>query len=266
MPLDTGSQIAQTQQKLDQLLLKYTDQHPDVMELRQTLRELKERQKAELEAANNGDLGAAAQLGLSANPVYQKLQEQSNQEEVDIASLQQDIADREKSIADLKARMGSAPQVEAEYAQLTRDTEVTRTQYNELLDRLNKARLGSQADATGIVKFEVIDPPVVKFEPVAPNRPLLIALALGVALALGIGTAYLLHLLRPVFVSSRQLAGVTGLPVIGAVSMAWLERHQARQRRRGVLYVGATLALLGFGVAVLLMESEIYSTVRGLLT
>ncbi len=264
-PLDTGSQIAQTQQRLDQLLLKYTDQHPDVMELRQTLRELKERQKAELEAAKQGDLGAATQLGLSANPVYQRLQEQYNQEQVDIASMQQDIADREQGIASLKGRMSTAPEVEAQYAQLTRDTEVTRTQYKELLERLNKARLGQQADATGIVKFEVIDPPVVKFEPVAPNRPLLIAMALGFALALGIGAAYLMHLLRPVFVSSRQLAGVTGLPVIGAVSMAWLERHQARQRRRGVLYVGATLALLGFGVAVLLLESQIYNSVRGLL-
>lgn len=265
-PLDTGTQIAETQQRLDQLLLKYTDQHPDVMELRQTLRELKERQKTELEAAKQGDLGAATQLGLSANPVYQKLQEQYNQEQVDIASMQQDIADREKAIADLRGRMSTAPQVEAQYAQLTRDTEVTKTQYNELLERLNKARLGQQADATGIVKFEVIDPPTVKFEPVAPNRPLLIALALGIALAAGIGAAYLLHLLRPVFVSSRQLAGVTGLPVIGAISMAWLERHQSRQRRRGVLYVGMTVALLGFGVAVLLLQSQIYSTVRGLLT
>lgn len=264
-PLDTGTQIAQTQQKLDQLLLKYTEQYPDVIELRQTLRELQERQKAELAAAKQGDLGAATQLGLSANPVYQRLQEQYNQEQVDIASMQQDIADRQKAIAELKSKMSTAPEVEAEYAQLTRDTDVMQKQYDALLERLNHARLGQQADATGIVKFEVIDPPSAKFEPVAPNRPALIAAALGLALAAGIGAAYLLHLLRPVFVSTRQLAGVTGRPVLGAVSVAWLERHQASQRRRGVLYAAGTLALLGVGAAVLLLQSNIYGAVRGLL-
>lgn len=264
-PVDTGTQIAQTQQRLDELLLKYTDQYPDVVQLRQTLKELQERQKAELEAAKHGDLSAATQLGLSANPVYQKLQEQYNQEEVDIASMQQDISDRQKEIADLKSRASTAPQVEAEYAQLTRDTEVTRTEYNELLARLNQARLGQQADATGIVKFEVIDPPTAKYEPVAPNRPLLIGSALGLALAFGIGAAYLLHLLRPVFVSTRQLAGVTGLPVLGAVSMAWLEHFQALQRRRSVFYIGATVALIAIGTGILLLEAQIYSAVKGLL-
>jgi polysaccharide chain length determinant protein (PEP-CTERM system associated) len=264
--LDTGTQIAQTQQQLDQLLLKYTDQYPDVIQLRQTLKELKTRQQAELEAAKKGDVSAATQLGLSSNPVYQQLQMQYNQEQVDIASMQQDIADREKEIAALKSKMSTAPQVEAEYAQLTRDSEVTRTQYNELLDRLNRARLGQQADATGIVQFEVIDPPTAKYEPVAPNRPLLIGIALALALAAGVGAAYLLHLLRPVFVSTRQLAGVTGLPVLGAVSMAWIERYQARRRRVGVLYASAAVALLGLGAAVLLLESYIYNFARALLT
>jgi polysaccharide chain length determinant protein (PEP-CTERM system associated) len=263
-PLDTGTQIAQTQQRLDELLLKYTDQYPDVVQLRQTLKELQERQKAELEAAKRGDLSAATRLGLSANPVYQKLQEQYNQEQVDIASMQQDISDREKSIAELKSKMSSAPQVEAEYAQLTRDSEVTRTQYNDLLERLNRARLGQQADATGIVRFEVIDPPSAEFEPVAPNRPLLIGIALGLALAAGILAAYLLHLLRPVFVSIRQLAGVTGLPVLGAVSVAWLERFQTLQRRRRIFYVGASVALIAIGTGILLLQSQIYTAVKGL--
>jgi polysaccharide chain length determinant protein (PEP-CTERM system associated) len=263
--LDTGTQIAQTQQRLDELLLKYTDQYPDVVQLRQTLKELQERQKAELEAAQHGDPSAATRLGLSANPVYQRLQEQYNQEQVDIASMQQDIADREHAIAELKSKMSTAPQLEAQYAQLTRDTEVTRTEYNELLGRLNQARLGQQADATGIVKFEVIDPPTAKFEPVAPKRPLLIGIALALALAAGVGAAYLLHMLRPVFVSARQLAGVTGLPVLGAVSMAWLERFQASQRRRRVLYVGATVALIAVGTGILLLESHIYTAVKGML-
>ena len=115
------------------------------------------------------------------------------------------------------------------------------------------------------MKFEVIDPPTAKYEPVAPNRPLLIAAALLIALASGGGAAYGLHLLRPVFVSTRQLTGITGLPVLGAISMAWMERHQTRRRRGTAAYVSAMVVLVGVGVTVFLLESQIYTTVRALL-
>jgi polysaccharide chain length determinant protein (PEP-CTERM system associated) len=263
--LDIESQIADTQKRLDELLLKYTDQYPDVIQLKETLKELQARQKAELAAAKHGDVGAATRLGLAANPVYQHLQDQYNQEQVTIASMEQDITDREQGIANLKSMMSTAPQVEAQYSQLTRDLQVNQAQYNELLQRLNRARLGQQADATGIVKFEVIDPPTAKFEPVAPNRPLLIAGALIAALAAGAGAAYLLHLLRPVFVSTRQLAAVTGLPVLGSVGMAWIERFHTRQRRGGALYVGGAVALVMLGVGVLLLQAHLSNAVRALL-
>jgi uncharacterized protein involved in exopolysaccharide biosynthesis len=234
--------------------------------LRRTLQELKDRQKAEIAAAQRGDLSAAARVGLEANPVYQNLEEQFNQAQVDVATQQQEIADREKKIANLRGMMNTAPEVEAEFAKLTRDYDVTRKQYQELLERLDRARLGEDAEATGMVKFEVIDPPTAKFEPVEPNRPVLIGVALGAALAAGIGAAYVLHLLRPVFVSPRQLGSVTGLQVLGAIGMAWFERYSTRRRRSGVLYAGWTVVLVLVGVGVLLMQEYISHFVRGLLT
>ncbi len=261
---DTATQIRETQQKLDELLLRFTDHHPDVIALRQQLKDLQKREDADIAAARRGDPGAAAQAGLTANPVYQSIQLQYNQSQVDIASLQQDVAQREQGITDLRARMSSAPEVEAEFARLNRDYDVTRAQYKALLERLDRAKLGEDAEATGIVKFEVIDPPTAAFEPVAPNRPLLISGVLVLALAAGIGAAYVLHLLRPVFVSARQLGAVTGLQVIGAVGMAWMERYRALQRRWSLLYVGAASALVVLGAAVLLLESRISSVVRGI--
>jgi polysaccharide chain length determinant protein (PEP-CTERM system associated) len=264
-PPDTGSRIEETQRHLDELLLRFTDKHPDVIALRQTLKELKAKQQEEIAAAKRGDLDAAARVGLGSNPVYQKIEEQYNQSQVDIASLQQNIADRERKIASLRAVMDSAPEVEAQYARLNRDYDVTRAQYKALIERLDRARLGQEAEATGIVKFEVIDPPTAKFEPVAPNRPLLIAGSLLLALAAGAGAAYLLHMIRPVFVSTRQLAAVTGLQVLGAVGLAWADRFQSRRRRGGVLYVGGAAALVVLGAFVLILQSHISSIVRGLI-
>jgi hypothetical protein len=46
---DTSARIAETQAKLDDLLQRFTDKHPDVISLRQTLKELENRQQAEIE-------------------------------------------------------------------------------------------------------------------------------------------------------------------------------------------------------------------------
>lgn len=262
--LDTEDEIAQTQQKLNQLLLKFTDKYPDVVALRRTLKALKEREKAQLAAAKQGDLRAAAQLSLTANPVYEKLQEQYNSEDVTVASVQQEIADREKEIANLRAMISTAPEVQAQYAQLTRDYNVTRTQYDELLGRLDRARLGQQAASTGVVKFQVIDPPTSEFGPVAPKRPLLILAALAASMAAGAGVAYLLHLLRPVFVSPRQLGAVTGLPVLGSVSMAWMDQRRTAWRSERLRYICAVAGLVVLGLGILVLQARIYSLLGGL--
>ena len=243
-PLDTEQQIQRDQQRLDEMLLKYTDKYPDVISLRESIRELKAREKLQTTAARHGDLGAASSLGLSTSPVYMKVQEEYNGQRVEIASLQQQISDRQKTITGLKAQMGSAPQVQAEYAQLMRNYAVTKQQYDALFARLDSARLGQQANSTGLVKFQVIDPPSASFQPVSPNRPLLVIGVFIAALAAGIGAAYLLHLLRPVFVSTRQLTAATGIPVLGAVSMAWAEKHRVERHRSTVRYAVLSTGLL----------------------
>src|SRR6185437_303446 len=222
-----------------------------VIGLRQTLRELQARRAAELAAARHGDAGAAAQLGMSANPVYQKLEEQYNKQQVDIASMRQDIADREQTIAALRATVDTAPGVEAQLAKLNRDYQVTRAEYNALLVQLDRARIGQQAMATGTVKFQVIDPPSAGFQPVAPRRHLLIAASTLFALAGGAVMAFVLYLLRPVFVSTRQLAAATGVQVLGAVGMAWVDAYRVRRRRGNLLYAGAIAALLIAGAGLL---------------
>ena len=264
--LDTEQQIAQVEQQLNQMLLKYTDKYPGVIELQQTLTQLKARRRRELAAAKTGDVGAASALGLTANPVYQKVEEQYNALQVQIASIEQEIADRRQEMAQLKQELGAAPEVQAEYAQLTRNYEVTKKQYDVLLARLDSTRLGQQAASTGLVKFQVIDPPSAGFKPVSPNRPLLIIGALLAALAAGVGVGYLLHLLRPVFVSARQLGAVTGLTVLGAVSLAWADKHRLQERRSAVRYALWTAGLVVLDLAVLVLQRHISHIVGELRT
>jgi polysaccharide chain length determinant protein (PEP-CTERM system associated) len=118
---DTLSRIQETQAKLDDMLLRFTDKHPDVIALRQTLADLKARRAVELEALKRGDAGAAVATGASANPVYQSIQLQLNQADVEIAALRRELVDHQAKIGDLRRMVDTQPQVEAVFARLNLD-------------------------------------------------------------------------------------------------------------------------------------------------
>ena len=239
---DTASRIQDAQKKLDNLLLQYTEKHPDVIALRETIAQLEERRASELSALQSS--GGALSASAAASPVVQSIQLALNKADVEIAALRARIADGQRKVSDLRKLVDTAPEVEAEFARLNRDYDVTRERYLALVDRSERTKLGDQAEASDAVRFEVIDPPAAKFEPVAPNRPLLLAAVLIVGVGAGCGLAFLLHELRPVFTSSRSLNEVTGLPVLGVVSKTWLDKHRLERRVEYLKYAAGVGALM----------------------
>lgn len=250
----TAGRIQETERRLSELLLRFTDRHPDVIATRENLEQLKQRQQQEFEALRRGDPAAVASSGVGANPVHQSIQLQLNQTEVEIAALQRQLAESDRKVAELRRMVDTVPAVEAEFARLTRDYDVTQAQYTQLLQRLEQARLSEQADETGSIRIEVIDPPTADFNPVAPDRPLFLVAVLLAGLGAGGGAAYLLHMMRPVFNNTRSLAEITGLPVLGAVSMTWLDKQKVELRRGQVTYAAASMLLLLSFVAVLVLR------------
>jgi capsular polysaccharide biosynthesis protein len=187
---------------------------------------------------------------LKANPVYQSLQVELNRTEQQIAEQRADLAQRSARVAELQRLVNTVPEVEAQLAQLNRDYEVNRNQYQALIKTLETAKLSDQADKTGIVKFQIMEPPSVPLKPVAPNRKLLYSAVLIAALAAGFALAYVLNQIRPVFQNVRSLANITGLPVLGFVSRTWVERHRAQMRRSLFAFSGGIAALLVLFVAI----------------
>lgn len=242
-PQDTAARIQETQARLDELLLRFTDKHPDVLAARETLDRLRERQKEELAALKRGDLGAAAATGASSNPVYQSIQLQMNETDVQIASLRGELLEHQRNEAGLRRMVDTVPEVEAEFSRLTRDYDVTKAQYNELLQRLERANVSGGAEERGVAKFNIVDPPSVGFNPVFPNRPLFLAAVFVIGIGMGGAVAYLLHMFKPVFVDGRSLSEITGVPVLGSVARTWVELQRA-EIKRGLLRYSAACALL----------------------
>jgi polysaccharide chain length determinant protein (PEP-CTERM system associated) len=251
---DMVSRIKEAQARLDELLLRFTDRHPDVIAAKATLSELQRRREVELESLRRGDASAVASSGVSSSPVYQSIQLQLNQADVEIASLRGQLGQHRAKAAELRQHLDVAPQVEAQYAQLNRDYEVNKTQYAAMLANYEQARLGEQADNAGSVRFEIVQPPAALYSPVSPRRWALLSGVMVAALALGGGVAYLLHLMAPVVGSAANLSQLSDLPLLGVVSTAFPveQRLEAMRELKRFLTVGS--ALLALYLIVLLLN------------
>lgn len=237
---EIDKKIQEKTEELDNLLLKYTDEHPDVIALRETIDQLKQQKKQGIK-----QLGGASDEEASLNPVYQSLKISISEAEVEISTLKSEIADMQAKVDELKELVDTVPEVEAQLQRLTRDYEVTKSQYEALLSRLESARISEDVDSAGDKNlFRVVEPPVVPLSPAGPPRLLYLVMAFAAALGAGGGLAYLLSEVWPVYCTSEELHRETGLPVLGSVSIKWTDEER-RAVRRDLVYL--ILAGLGLG-------------------
>jgi polysaccharide chain length determinant protein (PEP-CTERM system associated) len=261
---DLSARIQELEHRAEELLLRYTEKHPEIIAVRATIDDLKKQREAELARVRAGQraTGSLSQ-SLKSNPVYQGIRLEMNRTEVQIAELRRDLGQREGRLTELQRLVNSVPEVEAELARLNRDYEVTRTQYQELVQRLETAKLSEDAQRTGVVSFQVIDPPAALIEPVAPNRMLLLLGVFLLSIGAGVGTAYLVNMIRPVFYDERTLSEQLGLPVLGAVSHAWVEQTKVRERTQLIAFsMGGALLAVVFAFVLVMREPVAHALAR----
>ena len=261
------ARIRNYESQLETLLLDYTERHPDVIAMRQTVDRLKAEREEELRKL--GIEGANLELAmLDDNPVRQAIRISLNETEVTIAILEADIADQEVIVSELQALIDEVPEVEAELARLNRDYEVIYNGYQGLVQSRETQELSSRAYSSDEVDFEVIDPPTAGFDPVAPRRAHLFVFATIFAFGVSGGAAFVLSQLNPVYHDSRSISEIAGIPVLGAITNAtgglqrFVEKREFKVVTANVVAIGVTFAvLLGFEI----LGSGIRSSVEALM-
>ena len=241
---DIDSRIDSMRRNLDSMLLKYTDDHPDVVGAQRVIRELED-QRRQLVAENRKSGVAVAQPTTTGPRASETLKVSLAQAEASVASLSSRVAEYSERYNRLKASAELMPQLEAEYTQLNRDYDINKKNYESLVARRESASMsGEMQSVTGVADFRLIDPPRVSTRPVSPDRLLLIPLGLILALAAGFGAAYIANEARPTFYDGRSLREASGLPLLGVVSMIVSEPQRWAARRGMLRFIGAVGILL----------------------
>jgi len=242
---ELDARIAELRRGLDALLQRYTEQHPDVVSLRKMLRELEDQRKREVAELRKQAIATPTGTGSGGSMVQQELQRMLATAEVQVAALKARVGEYQSRYANAVSAMKTAPQLEAEAAQLNRDYEIHKKNYNDLVARRESAAMSGELDvASGVADFRLIDPPRVSPKPVAPNRYMLLGGALAVALLGGLFTAFAAAQLRPVFFDSQELRLKTELPILGVVSRLISDEERRRSRMDRLRVLGATGGLV----------------------
>jgi polysaccharide chain length determinant protein (PEP-CTERM system associated) len=243
---EIDTRIDTLRRQLDELLRRYTDEHPDVAASRRLIASLEQQKQQELEARRRA-AAARAQPKLSAatNPVFQQIKIALAESETNVAALRARVGETQARVAELRSAAGRIPQIEAEMAQLNRDYEVINRNYDALVARREQAAISEDVDANAkLAEFRVIDPPRVAPTPVFPHRLALIPVVLLAAIAAGVVAAFAVGQIFPTFDSVRALRNVTQRPVLGSVSVVTSPPMLRRARLMNTAFAGSVAGLI----------------------
>lgn len=211
--------LAEAQSQLDVLRLSYTDDHPDVVSLKHKIedmrRAIKDAEQRQVTVTQNSNSSGADP---NINPLYEQLRSKIATAKVESNSLRRRLERTEKLLSDEYDRLRRIANRQAELAELTRDYDVNRSIYENMLERKERARLSMTLDLEGQgVTYRIQEPAVY---PLTPKGIRLVHFFLAGPF-LGLIAPFVMLIayiqLDPRIRFVNQLDGVSKIPVLGVV-------------------------------------------------
>jgi polysaccharide chain length determinant protein (PEP-CTERM system associated) len=198
-PNDIGSLRGQ----LSDLMMRYTENHPDVTRLKNRIKEL------ENAAAVNGNTDQIPISGVSRRKSA-LLRDQ--------AIIENQIANFQSQIRVYQARVEETPKREQELISLKRDYDNMNNLYSSLLKRKLESEISVSMERKQIgEQFQIIDRAQLPKRPIAPDLKKIFVMTLGVGFGLGCGLAYLLEFLDSSYRKPEKVEEDFNLPIIAAI-------------------------------------------------
>jgi polysaccharide chain length determinant protein (PEP-CTERM system associated) len=249
------SRIAELQSKLETLRLSYHDTYPDVVQVRHQIEDLNQAivEDQQTRAAAKASGRVVLNEGVINNPLYQQLKQELSQTKLNIEMLNARITEAKRSLGqelDLGKRVHGG---EAELSELTRDYQVNRDIYQDLLKRRENARVSMNLDMdTQGLAIRIQEPPQLPLHPSGLRllHFLIAGLVLGIALPLGM--LFTRVYLDPRIRSGTLISEKRKLPLLAVIPQMWAPSEMQTLSREvewlSIAVGGATLVVAATGV------------------
>lgn len=233
----SNARLAALQAEEDRLLASYTEQHPDVVMVRNQIREA----QAQARSGRGGGSARIAGNSVSLNPLHGQLRGQLSEVRRQGAAAASRVATAQALLAEELERSRRIIGAGSTAAALNRAHEVNREMYEDLLKRRENARVSMSLDADGqSLGFQIQEPATIPLQP-SGVRLMHFAVA-GLVLATLVPLLLLSLMVKhdPRVRSTLQIEREAGLPVLGSIPLHLThDRHvqSARQLRLGSMLV-----------------------------
>jgi uncharacterized protein involved in exopolysaccharide biosynthesis len=242
-PVEIAKRLEEKKDELQQLEMRSTAKHPDVIRLKEQIaaieREAAAREEAERQAAESSEKPPEPSRDLP--PARRRALENLDGE---LGRLKTTEADVRNAIAAFEKRLEGAPELQQEYSLLSRDYQATKDLYDSLLRRYDEAQLvaSMEADRQG-ERFRILESAVPPDGPKAPNRARLLILGLLLAAAAAVGAVLLAEQLDTSFHTVDELRRFTRIPVIAAIPC--IDSAPGARRARVAVAMASALVVIG---------------------
>jgi len=213
---------------------KYTESHPDVVDLKRKIaaleprvkkmeeereRRLREVRKRWEEIIGESNLRASSPL---PDPATERLVTQYKAQfratQLEAKRLKEDMGNLKGQIELYQRRIEETPKREQEMVQLNRDYDILRIYYQSLVDKKYQSQMAENLERKQQgEQFMVLDPARLPEKPFKPNRNILLALGAVFGLAIGLGLAWALESMDRSFYEVSDLETYLRLPVLATV-------------------------------------------------
>jgi len=234
--------------QLAQFRSRFSDKHPDVIQLKQQIAALQEHQQNESTDAREQE-GTALRSG-SDRKAHEMFSLQSEQISIDadVRRLMGELDKARNDIALYQKRVENTPRHEQELTALSRDYNTIRDSYALLLKKYDEAQVADKLEELQKgERFKLLEAAVLPAEPTAPKRGRFFLIGLALSLAAAVAGVLLWEMLDTSFHCVSDLRKFTKVPVLVAIPqiVTKTDRWRIRFRRSlGATVLAATLLVL----------------------
>lgn len=232
------------------LLNKYSALHPDVIALKNKIKNFK---KADIPADS-----------MATNPVFVQLKGQLDMTDIQLANLTKQKERLNERLKTIHLQISQMPQVESNYSKLMRDLEGNQSQYKDLKEKFLEAKLSQTLEEEQqSEKFIILESANFPLKPEKPKRlqVLLIGIVGSIGVSIFIGIA--VDIVQTGVRGYKSVAFLTQLPPLVTIPYIHNQADVLRERQKKIKFIILCVCLFFITVAII---TTIYKPVGLIIT
>jgi polysaccharide chain length determinant protein (PEP-CTERM system associated) len=233
------------------LRTKFTDSYPEVIKIKSEIEELKK----QIAQAKTSQTQGAGYETATTNPVYQQLREELVRTDAELESMRARAAELSRKQQEGERVLGKMPREQEEWAKMVRDRNVYQKIYDELLLKLETAKVSKDLeDKNKGGSFKIVDAAITPRFPIQPDRIKMILMGLFAGIVAGIGVVIGLDSLANSFANASEVESKLKLTVLATIPQITTEEDKQTAVRLDKKVFAATGAYLAVIFLVLIGE------------